>query len=118
MPDHRTSKHQLLGILEMHSAKINMLDAKQAVLARLFLGVKSYRAIAEIAGVNEATVARRLKRIANHLSSINLPAGLCQNNPSPAETMEIINDYFINGLSVKIIAEKTGLSHYKITKTI
>jgi DNA-directed RNA polymerase specialized sigma subunit len=79
----RINKRRLLGILEMHSARIDMLDIEQAVLARGFLSIRNYRTIAKMAGVNEATVARRLKKIANHLSSVNPPAGLCQNDSPP-----------------------------------
>jgi DNA-directed RNA polymerase specialized sigma subunit len=118
MSEQRINKHRLLGILEIHSAKIGILSTKQAALVKLFLSVKNYSTIAKMAGVNEATVARRLEKIANRLSSANPPAGICQNDSPPAETIEIINDYFINGLNVKTIAKKTGLSRYRITKTI
>ncbi len=118
MSEQNISKRRLLHILEIHSARIDMLSRKQAVLVKLFLSIKNYRTIAKMAGINEATVARRLKKIATHISSDHFLAALSQDDSLSAEEIEIIKDRFVNGLSVKRISQNTGLSRYRITKTI
>jgi len=97
---------------------VKMLPRQQKALVKLFLSNGTYSSIAKAAQLNAATIARRLKRIANRMSSDNFIAALLQVDGMPAEKMRIIRDYFVNGLSINAIAKNAGLSRYEVKKII
>ncbi|MGA2915794.1 MAG: hypothetical protein ABSE89_07185 [Sedimentisphaerales bacterium] len=112
------SKKELLDLFEVFTTRIDMLSLEQRTLVRLFQTTPNYRFLAKMANVNEATVARRLKKIAWLISSGNFAAVLSRNNDVPPEKMEAIRNYFLNRLSSRAISENTGLSIYRIKKII
>jgi hypothetical protein len=71
-----------------------------------------------MAGVNEATIARRLKKIADRISSNNFITAMSQNSSITGEKMEILKDYFVNALPIARIAKDRNLSHYRVRKII
>jgi len=117
MSAQKISKNELLHILEKHSARVDMLPVGQRAFVTMFLNIREFNMLARTAGVNEVTVARRLRKIVSRISSNNFLFTLSQDNLSE-EKVEIIRGYFVNGLSVKSISEKTGFSRYRIRKTI
>jgi len=117
MSAQKISKNELLHILEKHSARVDMLPVGQRAFVTMFLNIREFNMLARTAGVNEVTVARRLRKIVSRISSDNFLFALSQDNLSE-EKVEIIRGYFVNGLSVKSISEKTGFSRYRIRKTI
>jgi DNA invertase Pin-like site-specific DNA recombinase len=112
------NKEELLGLFETFSTRVKMLPRQQRALVKLFLSNGTYSSIAKAAQLNVATIARRLKKIANRMSSDNFIAALLQDNGMPAEKMKIIRDYFVNGLSINAIAKNAGLSRYEVKKII
>jgi hypothetical protein len=117
MSAQKISKKELLLIFEKHPARVDMLDAAQRAIVILFLSSRSFRTLAKAADVNEVTVARKLRNIAGRIINAHFIAALSQDELSEKE-IEIIRDHFVNGLNIKAISEKTGLSRYKIIKTI
>jgi YesN/AraC family two-component response regulator len=117
MSSQKISKKELLLIFEKHSARVDMLDAAQRAIVILFLSSRSFRTLAKAASVNETVVARKLRNIAARIISARFIAALSQDELSEKK-IEIIRDHFVNGLNIKAISEKTGLSRYRITKTI
>ena len=114
----KTSKKELLGIFEKLSTRVDMLPEQQRTFVRLFQSTQKYRPIAKTAGVNEGTIARRLKRIAEQISSNNFIAALSQNGSLPCETMEILKDYFVGDQPMIRIAKNRNVSCYKVRKII
>jgi DNA invertase Pin-like site-specific DNA recombinase len=112
------SKKELLNLFERLSIRADMLPDEQRTFVRLFLAGGKYRPIANSAGVNEVTIARRLKKIADRISSNNFIAALSGNNNLPPEKMEILKDRFVNGMAVKTIAQNRNISYYKVRKII
>ena len=112
------NKEELLGLFETFSTRVKMLPRQQRALVKLFLSNGTYSSIAKAAQLNAATIARRLKRIANRMSSDNFIAALLQVDGMPAEKMRTIRDYFVNGLSINAIAKNAGLSRYEVKKII
>jgi transposase len=117
MTSQKISKKELLHVLEKHSARVDMLPAGQKAFVTLFLNGRSFRMLAKTAGVNEATVARRLRKIIGRINSDDFLSALSQDDLSE-EKMEIIRGHFVNGLSVKSISKKIGLSRYGVSKII
>jgi predicted DNA-binding protein YlxM (UPF0122 family) len=118
MRNNSLNKQELLCLFERFLPRVDILSEKQRTLVRLFMNSHSYSSIAKIAGVNEVTVARRLKKIARHISSNNFFAALSENNNLPAEKMEILKDYFVSSLAIKTIAKNKNLSFYSVRKMI
>jgi DNA invertase Pin-like site-specific DNA recombinase len=112
------SKEELLSLFETLSTRVEMLPRQQKAFVKLFLSNGKYSSIAKVAQLSVATIARRLKRIANRMSSDNFIAALLQDDGMPAEKMKIIRDYFVNGLSINAIAKNAGLSRYEVRKII
>ncbi len=112
------TKKELLDVFELHTARVEMLNNEQITLVKIFQNRPSFRAIAKMAGVNEATIARRLKKIARFISSESFSAALSRKYNVPQEKMNVIAKHFINGLSIRAITQNTGLSVYKIRKII
>jgi transposase len=116
----KTNKKELLNLFEKHAGRIDLLNGQQKAFVRLFLNGQKFRTLANTAGVHEATIARRLKRIALRISSNNFIAALAVASDASEfpEKTKIIKDYFLNGLSIKAISKNTGISRYKVSKTV
>jgi hypothetical protein len=112
------SKKELLNLFENLSTRVDMLPDQQRAFVRLFLGYGKFRPIAKTAGVDEATIARRLKKIADRINSNNFIATLSGENNLPPEKMEILKDYFVRGLPMTKIAKNRKLTYYKVLKII
>jgi len=107
----RMNKKKLLSLFEKLSSRIDMLPAGQKAFVMLFLNGQKYITLAKAAGVNEATVARRLRKIAARISSDNFLAALVQDGG-------VLKEKFISGKTSKQISRETGLSYYKVRKII
>ncbi|MBN1787017.1 MAG: hypothetical protein JW806_01330 [Sedimentisphaerales bacterium] len=105
----RVGKAQMLYLFEIHSDRMYLLSTEETALVKLFMSVRNYRTIAKMAGVNEATVARRLKNAVLHITFA--PA-----NALPGKVIETVKEHFLNGMNIKTISEKTGVSRYRIKK--
>ena len=116
----KTNKKELLNLFEKHAGRIDLLNGQQKAFVRLFLNGQKFRTLANTAGVHEATIARRLKRIALRISSNNFIAALAVISDASEfpEKTKIIKDYFLNGLSIKAISKNTGITHYRISRII
>ena len=116
----KTNKKELLNLFEKHAGRIDLLNGQQKAFVRLFLNGQKFRTLANTAGVHEATIARRLKRIALRISNNNFIAALAVISDASEfpEKIKIIKDHFLNGLSIKTISKNTGLSPNKVRKTI
>lgn len=112
------NKRELLNLFEKLSTRVDMLPEKQRTFVRLFQNTQKYRPIAKIAGVNEATIARRLKKIAQQISNNNFITALSQNSSLPSEKMEILKDYFVTDQPMIRIAQNRRLTYYKVRKMI
>lgn len=112
------SKKELLNVFEKLSSRIDMLSEQQKTFVRLFMSSQSFRRIAKTAGVHEATIARRLKRIAERIGNNDFIAVLSQNGNLTGEEMEVLKDRFVNGMAVKTIAENRKMTCYRVKKII
>jgi transposase len=116
----KINKKELLNLFEKHTGRIDLMDEQQKAFVRLFLGGQKFRTLAKNAGIHEATIARRLKRIALRISSNNFIAAITKTSYSSGhrKKIQIVKDHFLNGRSAKAISKNTGLSRYKVSKII
>lgn len=114
----KITKNELLNLFEKLTGRIDLLADQQKAFVRLFMNGQKFRTMAKSAAVSEATIARRLKKIARLISSDDFITALTKTNDLSTEEMEIIKGHFVKGLSIKTIRKNTGLSRYKIKKII
>jgi DNA-binding Lrp family transcriptional regulator len=113
----KIKKRVLMDTLEQLPGRVEMLNERDRAFVNLLLTSQKFRTIARAAGVHEATVARRLKKIAARITGDNFINALSQRNITPAK-MQILRDYFVDGLSMFKIAAKHKNSYHKIRKFI
>ena len=114
----KITKNELLNLFEKLVGRIDLLADQQKAFVRLFMNGQKFRTMAKSAAVSEATIARRLKKIARLISGNDFITALTKTNDLSTDQIEIIRDHFINGTTIKAITNKTGLSRYKVNKII
>jgi predicted DNA-binding protein YlxM (UPF0122 family) len=114
----KITKNELLNLFEKSAGRIDLLADQEKALVRLFMNSQKFRIMAKSAAVSEATIARRLKKIARLISSDNFITALTETNNLSTEEMGIIKDYFVNGLTMTDITKNKNLSRYKVKKII
>ncbi|MEN6385122.1 MAG: hypothetical protein ABFD79_07965 [Phycisphaerales bacterium] len=113
----KIKKRALLNLFESMPGRIEMLTERERALVNLFLSSQKFRHIALTAGIDEATIARRLKRIAARLASNDYVRALTNKNLTPLK-MQILRGYFIEGRSMLQIARDYNFKYCKVRKII
>ena len=78
----------------------------------------TFSQMARLAGVNEATVSRRIHKITKRLTDGEYITCLQNSNKFSNAEMRIARDYFLLGLSLRKIAVKRRCSYYRIRQTM
>lgn len=113
----KIKKRALLDLLEQIPGRIEMLNEMDRAFVNLLLTGQKFRTIAQAAGVHEATIARRLKKIAARITSNNFVSALSGTNLTVGK-MQLLRDYFVDGNSMLKIAQKYKVSYYDVRKLI
>jgi hypothetical protein len=87
------------------------------MFVRLFLVAQKIRPLAAMAGKHEATISRRLKKIAARMSANNFVNAL-SDEKLPINEMQILRDYFVDGISMLQIARNRNLNYYEVRKIV
>ncbi|AQT66967.1 RNA polymerase sigma factor, sigma-70 family [Anaerohalosphaera lusitana] len=107
------------GRIDMLRARAEVLSGKDRAIMEMYLDHgETFSKMARVAGVNEATIARRINRLVARL--INSEYLTCLRNRSSLEGFELLvaRDYFLEGLSQRKIARKRGTSVYRVRKAL
>lgn len=105
--------------IEVIRNRAELLDEPDKTLLITYLdNENSFRQIAKLIGVNEATVSRRIKKIIRRLE--NNTVKLTHKNIQTLDDSQrkIARDYFIKGISRRKISKKYHLPYYKVRKII
>lgn len=114
----RTKNEYRDKIDSLHS-RLNLLTGKDKLLMTMYLEKgNSFRQMARLAGVNDAIIARRIRRLTKQLIDGEYIICLRNRNKFTRTEMAIAKDYFLTGLSMKKIAVKRHLTYYHIRETI
>ena len=106
----------MVDLVRMRSDILNRADR---VFLRMYLEKGSkVPEIAQLVGISEVTVARRIKRLVKRLLDGRYVA--CLRNQDKLSRFErtIAREYFIDGLSVRKIALKRRITDYKVQKAV
>ncbi len=101
--------------MEMLRARADILSGTDGALMKMYLeGTSTYSQMARLMGVNEATVARRIRKITKRL--LDGEYITCLRNRKKLDQLEqrIAKDHFLDGLSQRKIAMKRRVSIYHV----
>ncbi|HDY88067.1 MAG TPA: transposase family protein [bacterium] len=112
--------------IELLLGRVSLLSGKDRVLMTMYLeNGNTFYQMAQLVGVNEVTIARRIQKITRRLMEGEYIECLRNRDKFNRKEMNIARDYFLGGLSIKKIAVKRKMSYYgvrervnKIRKTI
>ena len=105
--------------MDMLRRRVSLLVGEDRLLMTMYIeNGNSFRQMAHLAGINEACIARRIRRIAKRLIDGEYIACLRSRDKSNKAEMAIAKDYFLTGLSIKKIAGKRGVTYYHVREII
>jgi DNA-directed RNA polymerase specialized sigma subunit len=105
--------------LDVLRSRVNLLSGEDKLLMTMYLeNGNSFRQLARLTGVNEANVARRIRRITRRLLNGRYVMCIRHRDKLTKKEMAIAKDYFLMGLSQKKIAWKRNCSLYRVIKIL
>jgi predicted DNA-binding protein YlxM (UPF0122 family) len=123
---HENISHKQSGIknncrnrMELLSSRVDLLTGKDKLLMTMYIrNGNSFRQMARLAGVNEAHIARRIRKIMKRLLDDKYITCLRNRDQFTTTEMTISKDYFLLGLSIKKITAKRHFSYYRVRQTL
>lgn len=113
------AKSECRDRIELLRSRIGLLGGKDRLLMTMYLNNgNTFYQIAKLAGVNETTVARRVRRITKRLIDGEYITCLRNRRKFTRAEIDVARDYFLAGLSIKKIAEKRSTSIYGVRQTL
>jgi len=79
---------------------------------------KSFRQIAQLAGIDETSIARRVYKLTERLLDGEYITCLRNSHKFTRTDMVVAKEYFLMGLSIKKIATKYQWTYYRVRKTV
>ena len=105
--------------MERLSSRVDLLTGKDKLLMTMYIrNGNSFRQMARLAGVNEAHIARRIRKIMKRLLDGKYITCLRNRDQFTTTEMTISKDYFLLGLSIKKITAKRHFSYYRVRQTL
>ena len=114
-----TAKNIHRDKIDLLRSRVSLLTGKDRLLMTMYLkNGNSFRQMARLAGVNEASIARRIYKATKRLMDGEYITCLRNRDNFTKTEMAIAKDYFLLGLSQKKIAAKRNCSIYRICKIL
>ncbi len=105
--------------IELLRSRIDLLTGTDRTLVMMYLEHgNSVRQIAELAGLQTSTVARRIHRIVERLHDETFLLCLKQRDFFNELELAIVKDYFVLGLSARRISSNRNVSYYRARAAI
>ena len=118
---HRTLKikKEYRDRIDLLRIRASMLTGKDKLLMTMYLSnSNSFRQMSRLAGVNEASIARRIHKVTKRLIDSEYITCLRNRDKFTRTEMAVAKDYFLLGLSQRKIAIKRNYSVYRIRKIL
>jgi DNA-directed RNA polymerase specialized sigma subunit len=107
--------------IDILRSRAALLSGKDRLLMTMYLeNANTFRQMAKLAGVNEATVARRINQVTKRLLDSVYITCLRNHQKLKLTGLEtkIARDYFLAGLAQQKIAAKRNCSRYRVRRTL
>ena len=113
------TKSEFRNRIEVLRSRVDLLAGRDKILMTMYLeNGNSFRQMAWLTGVNEASIARRIHKITERLIDGEYITCLRSRDKFSREELDIAKDYFLLGLSIKKIAIKRDLTYYTVRQTV
>ena len=113
------TKSEFRNRIEVLRSRVDLLAGRDKILMTMYLeNGNSFRQMAWLTGVNEASIARRIHKITKRLIDGEYITCLRSRDKFSREELDIAKDYFLLGLSIKKIAIKRDLTYYTGRQTV
>ena len=106
-------------MMELLWHRAELLRGLDRVLIDMYVNNgNSFRQLARLAGVNEANVGRRIKRIIKRLVEGKYIVCLRNREKFSREELETAKEYFLRGTSMRKIAERSGKKYCYVRRVV
>ena len=114
-----TAKEKYRDRADLLRNRLDMLSGKDKLLMKMYWeNGNSLRQISRLAGVNRATIGRRINKLTERLMEGQYITCLRNRNRFTKREMAVANDYFMLGMSIKKNADKRNWSYYQVRRTL
>jgi predicted DNA-binding protein YlxM (UPF0122 family) len=105
--------------IDLLRSRVGLLKGKDKVLMTMYMeNGNSFRQMARLSGVNEASIARRIHKVTKRLINGEYITCLRNRDKFDKNELDIAKDYFLAGLSMKKIAKKRDSTYYYVRETL
>jgi len=113
------AKNSYRDRIDLLRSRVSLLNGKDKLLMTMYLkNGNSFRQMAQLAGVNEASIARRIHRIIKRLTDGEYITCLRNRDKFTRAEMAIAKDYFLLGLSIRKISTKRRWTYYRVHQSL
>ena len=114
-----TTKSEYRDRIDLLRSRVSLLTGKDKILMTMYIeNGNSFRQMARLVGVNEASIARRIHKVTKRLMNGEYITCLRNRDKFSKGELDIAKDYFLEGLSMKKIAKKRDSTYYCVRKTL
>jgi predicted DNA-binding protein YlxM (UPF0122 family) len=105
--------------IDLLRSRVGLLTGRDKALMTMYIeNGSSFGQMARLAGVNQASVARRIYKITQRLMNGEYITCLRNRDKFNKGELDIAKDYFLDGLSIKKIAKKRDFTYYCVRKAL
>ena len=113
------AKNNYSNRIDLLRNRVGMLAGKDKLLMTMYLeNGNSFRQMARLVGVNEATIARRIRKVTKRLINNEYITCLRNRDKFTEAEMDIAKDHFLLGMSIRKIVKERHLSYYRIYQSL
>jgi DNA-directed RNA polymerase specialized sigma subunit len=113
------TRHQVREQIDVLRKRVSLLSKKEKVMLTMYLeNGNTFYQMAQLAGVTESTIARRIHRALGRLIDGQYMACLKNRDKLSEKELAIAKDYFLSGLSLKGVSKNQKRSYYNIRQTL
>jgi predicted DNA-binding protein YlxM (UPF0122 family) len=105
--------------IDLLISRVSLLDGKDKLLMTMYIdNGNSFRQMARLTGVNESNISRRIHIVTNRLMNGEYITCLRNREKFKKNELDIAREYFLEGQSIKKIAQRYNSTYYSMRKTI
>lgn len=117
--DSLRAKNNYRNRIELLCSRVKLLRGKDKLLMTMYLeNGNSFWQMAGLLGVNEGTVARRIRKVTKRLLDGEYITCLQHRDKLSKAELNIACDHFLQGISIKKIAVRQKTTYYRIYETV
>jgi len=114
-----TAKNAYRERIDLLRSRVDLLTGKDRLLMTMYLeNGNTFRQMAQLAGVSEASIGRRIQKLTKRLIDGKYITCLRNRDKFTKTEMAVARDYFLLGLSQRKISSKRNCSVYEIRKIL